>query len=184
MRKGFTYIEILVAVTIIGVMASLIYPEAAHFLVWMRLKTLGHHIAQTLRLARYEAIKRQRYIAVAWHDWDGDGKINYPETQKWYIIDWASNTIIQMEETDEDVEMCIKSNYTFTPSPFYDGGSNKARVFLFNPLGKLSMPRGANPNEWINYPAISFSLLQDEELGSITVKVSPFGIVEVLFEEY
>ena len=63
MRKGFTFIELLVVLVIISISAAFVGPRIAGSMSNMNLKTASRKIAATLRYARSQAVSESRTYA-------------------------------------------------------------------------------------------------------------------------
>jgi type IV fimbrial biogenesis protein FimT len=66
--RGFTIIEVLVTVAVLGVLASLAAPNVATWIRSTRVSTAGSDLYATLILARSEAVKRNANVDVIPND--------------------------------------------------------------------------------------------------------------------
>jgi len=58
-NKGFTLIELIITVTIVGILAALAYPSFRNLILNTRIKSVASELAVTLNTARSEAIKQK-----------------------------------------------------------------------------------------------------------------------------
>lgn len=63
--SGFTLIEILIAIVIVGVLASLAAPSFREYIAAQRIKNASFDLMAALSFARSEALKRNASVAVA-----------------------------------------------------------------------------------------------------------------------
>lgn len=64
-EAGFTLVELLIAIVILGILASLAAPSFREFIAGQRIKTASFDIMAMLTLARSEAIKRNADVAIS-----------------------------------------------------------------------------------------------------------------------
>lgn len=62
--EGFTMIELLIVITIAGILASLAMPSFTNLIRDTRLSTTANSILSSLTYARSEAVKRNRAVSV------------------------------------------------------------------------------------------------------------------------
>jgi type IV fimbrial biogenesis protein FimT len=77
-QRGFNLIELLVVLTIAGVMLGLGVPAFREFMATQRVRNTAFDFAATLLLARSEAIKRNTAVTIdqAGGGWDGGWTVN------------------------------------------------------------------------------------------------------------
>lgn len=63
-RRGFTLVELLTVIVIVGILASLAVPSFRSFVVQQRIKTTSFDMMASLTLARSEAIKRNSTVSI------------------------------------------------------------------------------------------------------------------------
>ena len=63
-ESGFTLIELIIVITILGVLTSIALPAFSGFISDQRIKTASFDIISTLMLARSEALKRNTIVTV------------------------------------------------------------------------------------------------------------------------
>ena len=79
--RGFTLIELIIAVAIIGILSSLAVPSFQEMLTNMNLRSTAESVSQGLQLARSEAIKRNARTM-----------FTFSSTSKWEVCTGASAT--------------------------------------------------------------------------------------------
>ena len=62
---GFTLIELMITVTIVGILAAAGMPAFSSFVAGQRIKTASFDVMSTLMLARSEALKRNANVTIA-----------------------------------------------------------------------------------------------------------------------
>ena len=62
--SGFTLIELMITITILGILTSIALPAFSGFIAEQRIKTASFDVVSTLMLARSEAIKRNTNVTV------------------------------------------------------------------------------------------------------------------------
>ncbi|WP_158290116.1 GspH/FimT family pseudopilin [Ramlibacter sp. WS9] len=63
--RGFTIIELLVVMTVIGILAGIAVPSFRNFIAQQRVKSASYEVSTSLLFARSEAIKRNAQVKVA-----------------------------------------------------------------------------------------------------------------------
>src|SRR5580658_8962870 len=63
--RGITLIEMLVVMTLVGLLAAVVAPSVASGAETVRLRSTGERLAATLRLARTRALRTQHYMQVS-----------------------------------------------------------------------------------------------------------------------
>lgn len=78
---GFTLVELLVTITVLGVIASLAVPSFREFIAAQRVKNASFNIMSALTMARSEALKRNGNVAITptGGAWTGGWTITAPD---------------------------------------------------------------------------------------------------------
>lgn len=86
-QRGFTLIEVLVIIIILGILATAAFPSFRTLLQSQRIRSASFDIMATLTLARSEAIKRNAQVVIvpAGNDW----------TQGWSVVAPGGTVITQ-----------------------------------------------------------------------------------------
>lgn len=119
--KGFSLIELMVAIVIMTVLLSLAVPEFRNWMQSTRVRTIAENYLAGLQLARAEAIKSNQ-----------SAKITLKDRGAWEIKD-ASDTVLQTRPPGEG-----DTNVATTIS--LPGGSTLPYDVVFNGLGRLTTP--------------------------------------------
>lgn len=64
-REGFTLVEILIVIAIVGILASLAAPSFSELIKSQRIKSMATDLNSSLTLARSEAIKRNKNVTLS-----------------------------------------------------------------------------------------------------------------------
>lgn len=64
MVRGFTLIELVIALAVAGLLAGLALPSLASFIAEQRLREDAHRLANAIELARSESIKRNGHVVI------------------------------------------------------------------------------------------------------------------------
>lgn len=118
---GFTLAELLVTITVIGILASLAVPSFREFIAAQRVKNASFNIMSALTLARSEALKRNANVTIT------------PSGGAWasgWTITAADGTLLGTQNTLRGLNIDCKSGATTVTCP--SGGL----VFVSN--GRLS----------------------------------------------
>ena len=79
-KSGFTVIELIVAVTILGILTTVALPNFVQFMRNQRVKTASFDVFSTLVLARSEAVTRNTTVTVTpqsgTNDWTAGWRVN------------------------------------------------------------------------------------------------------------
>jgi type IV fimbrial biogenesis protein FimT len=63
-NKGFTLIELMIAITIMGIIAAMTYPSFSSLWVSNRLYVLANNLVSTIDYARFEAQRQNGYVGI------------------------------------------------------------------------------------------------------------------------
>lgn len=64
MARGFTLVELVIALALAGLLAGLAVPSYARYLAEQRLRDDAHRLANAIELARSESIKRNAHVVI------------------------------------------------------------------------------------------------------------------------
>ena len=104
-QRGFNLIELLVVLTIAGVMLGLGVPAFREFMATQRVRNTAFDFAATLLLARSEAIKRNTAVTIdqAGGGWDGGWTVNVGGTTLSSKEAAANVTIVPVPDTTTSI---------------------------------------------------------------------------------
>lgn len=114
---GFSLIELMVVISVIGIVLMFAVPSFAEFLQNQQIRVAGDAVLNGMQLARAEAIRRNLSVQVA---------INVPETG-WVVSESVAGTVIQSRTHEEG-----SRNANVVTNP---GG---ATTITFTPLGGVT----------------------------------------------
>lgn len=130
-KKGLTLVELIIAVVILGIMASVLYPDYRNYMLQRRLHGAARSVMLDLMLARSQAISMNRDVSVVFP--------TSPSSQ--YTYDAAGNAATKNIRTDfgyYDVSLSAKNNPIFSSRGIARNaaGTNPvASITLTNPAG-------------------------------------------------
>lgn len=151
--RGFTLIELIVTVAIVAILAAIAFPQFQEITLRMATTTNTNNMVNALNIARSEAVKRGRPVAVIpiGDDWskgwqvvaaavDADGSLEEPKS--------PGNTAAACEgymdnavDADSTVPLCVLHQPAleggFTLHGKADGSDTTKRV-MFRPVGSLA----------------------------------------------
>ena len=148
--RGFTLIEILVVIAIVGVLLGLATPSMAKFVADWRVNAAVNSFSRDFRLARAEAIKRSRPVVICRAKLTGANPSceNGTEWKGGWLV-FVSNNFDSVYDVSGD-ELLVKQNelpgigtlisgsaatFTFTPSGLMKRNGSNTRFNVQSSLG-------------------------------------------------
>jgi len=109
-ERGFTLLELIISISIVGILASLALPSFQGIIANARTRSTTESFNLALQLARTEAIKRNARVA-----------FRFETTGAWTVCSSVSTTVQANCATDDIVQIKkaaeASSNVTITPTP-------------------------------------------------------------------
>jgi type IV fimbrial biogenesis protein FimT len=144
--RGFTMAEILIVLTILGVLAAIAAPNLMDMVRTQRIKTASFDVFSSMNVARSEAIKRNRPVSVRPNggDW----------ARGWQIYD-SAGTVIKEQPGWEDLQLAGPGLIQFTSSGRLNGAvanlsltardipASKYRCIMLDTSGRAVSKEGA-----------------------------------------
>ena len=143
---GFTMAEILIVITILGVLAAIAAPNLMEMVRTQRIKTASFDVFSSMNVARSEAIKRNAKVSVRPNggDW----------SKGWQIFD-TNGTVIKDQPGWDDLQLAGPGMVRFTSSGRLDGAvasfnltardipASKYRCIMLDTSGRAVSREGA-----------------------------------------
>ena len=143
--RGFTLAEVLIVVTILGILAAIAAPNMINMVRTQRVKTASFDVFSSLNMARSEAIKRNRPVTVrpTGGDW----------SRGWQVSD--STGVIKDQAGWADLTLTGPAQVQFTSSGRLNGAlanfqlsgedipTTKNRCITLDPSGRAVSKEGA-----------------------------------------
>lgn len=96
--KGFTLIELMITITVAGILLTIAVPSFTKLVLSNRLKSYANDFVASVHLARSEAIKRNAPIELCMSS-NGTSCITTGDwEQGWIVINTADSTVVQRQQ--------------------------------------------------------------------------------------
>jgi len=122
-RKGFTFVEILVAIGIIGLMALIFYPNIINTLETRKIEGSAREVLTTLQRAKFQAVRTKLNHRVRFYEEDENGV--------WFYL-------IEKEDNPNDWNIMLGFLRKSIPSEFQVNVDFPNETVEFSPLGLVS----------------------------------------------
>jgi len=122
-EQGVTLIEMLVVMTLVGLLAAVVAPSVGSGVETVRLRATGEKLAATLRTARTRALRTRHYMQITVD----------PQSRAVELRDLESGAVSSWE-IPATIQVQSERALTFLVYP--DGGSQMMRVDLRNQRGR------------------------------------------------
>jgi type IV fimbrial biogenesis protein FimT len=150
-QSGFTLIELVVTVALIAIIATVAVPSFSGLVSDSRLTAVTNNLNATLRLARSEAIKRNRTLTLC-----GLKQCGNDWSTGWQLVtDKTNGTVIQQQAArDDGVTITSSATVTFNSFGRPAGASNycvtlsadgKSQVLSVAPSGSIAAGSSCPP---------------------------------------
>lgn len=141
-HRGFTIIEIMVTLTVLGLLIMMALPSFSEALQNQQLRAASEALLNGMQVARGEAVKRNLPVQVAVGPGTG-----------WTVTEAVSGTAIQARSKDEGSPNAVvaitpagATKVTFTPlggvGANLDGSASITQLNISNPAGGACQPSG------------------------------------------
>ena len=113
---GFTLVEMLVTLTVLGILMGVGIPSFKNFIEGQKVKTAAYDLTTAFLLARSEAIKRNAAVTIA------------PETADTWISGWTvtvSGTTVHKQQSLSGVTITKAASASVIPSNFVYGSNGR-----------------------------------------------------------
>lgn len=135
---GFTLIELMVTVVILGIITAAAIPSFREFIVNQRIKNASFDFVAALKLTRSEAIKRNKTIQIMTPgSYFEDG---------WTVKEFPTGTVISEQSPVLQVTFKCLTSVGFTCTPIVYESDGRLRMMLSAPI-EISSSSISNPKK-------------------------------------
>jgi len=176
-RKGFTLIELMVVLAIMGILAAILVPTASSILPGYRLKGAAGDIKSSLLLAKITAIRRNARCVMVFNPgiYSPRGRIGSYQVFLDTDNDWTENDADGNPEEVIIPTTTMPAGVSMDSAVFVDNGSGQAdatRMFGFNTHGLAA--RAVNGSFVYGQARLTNSAGR-----TITIAISPTGYIDL-----
>jgi len=135
--RGFTMIELLAVIAILGILSTMAAPSFRSFIVSQRIKSASFDIMSSLIMARSEAIKRNALVDIVPKAHPVTGVVSW--SSGWDIVSPSgSSTILQSKSALQGV-----SDTGLTVTCYYGTTAGACQTITYNGNGRLNLTGNA-----------------------------------------
>lgn len=147
--RGFTLVELMVAVAVLAILASLATPSFRQLLAAQRVRTTGYNLVGDLVLARSEAVKRGQNVTLApvAAGWTQGWSVNVAATSEMLSGQGPVGTGVQFTRSPDSITFDRNGRATASSVVrigLYDGAANN-RCISLDPSGRPKNAKTACP---------------------------------------
>ena len=115
-QRGFTLIELMVTLTLLGVLLGIAIPSFRDFVATQRVKSAAFDLAAALLLARSEAVKRNSDVTVA--------PVSGTDWTTGWTVKAGATTLLQKESVEDVSITTVTTSVTFKSNGRPTAGGN------------------------------------------------------------
>lgn len=154
MGNGFTLIELMISITILGILLIIAVPEFRNFVIDQRIKNVSFELNSSLQYARSEAVKRMQAVSISptGGSWTNGYSITYLDGADTKVLKTAearqgiaiSGPTIVTFRNDGRTSAGGGSSFEISPSPARTGISSRCIGLDASGLPNNSIKQGAS----------------------------------------